>query len=423
MRLPLCSLLGAMLCVSAQAAESSPKDRTLLIYDTLAKPFSAMNEVEPIALVLTGFKTEVVKKEAAQITPADIENSNRIILAGVSGIPKLDPASQRLIEKTSKPFLGIGRAANLAGDSEIKSKPLNKADVSYRGAKWEVRLDPFYPEPPKGAQILAEAISESGKWPLAWRAGNRFGFGTLPGNQALSMILSDILSDFFGNAEKGRSGLFFIIQNYHPGSDPTALRRLADYMAFNELPFIVTTQLRDVPSDVTQLMPRETYLDSLRYAQSRGGKIFLRGEIGAQDVENYTLDGVYPVGGENPAIAMPAAFADPIPFTVFLGNRIYQSMPGSEYVPFRSHSLLFLPNGGILLPPNILGGLDGDALESVKKSIRELKPLRNSVAGVIVPAWLPFQKMRDVVDAARSCGMPMIPAQTLSSNPSASEHK
>ena len=98
-------------------------------------------------------------------------------------------------------------------------------------------------------------------------------------------------------------------------------------------------------------------------------------------------------------------------------------MPGSEYVPFRSHSILFLPNGGILLPPNILGGLDGDALESVKKSIRELKPLRNSVAGVIVPAWLPFQKMRDVVDAARSCGMPMIPAQTLSSNPSASEHK
>jgi len=409
--------MATLFCHSVSMAESTSENPTLLIYDTLAKPFSAVNEIEPIMIALTRFEGGVDKKEAAHLTVGDIEKASRIILVGVSGIPKIDPACQRLIEKTDKPVMGIAHAANFGQGSDIKSLAVDNAVVQYRNAKWTVRLDPLFPQSPKGGRILAEAGTGSGKKTLAWQDGNRFGFGALPDNPVLSMIFSDILLDFFGiKATEG--GLFFVVEDYHPGSDPSTLRRLSDYFAFQQTPFIVTTQMRDVPADVTQLMLRDTFLDSLRYAQMHGAKIFLRGDIGSQDVENYKIDGIEVLGAEVRNVGWPAPFLEPSAFHFVLGSWSYQPIPGGENTAFRSHSLLNITNDAVLLPLNVPGGMDGPADEYVKKTIREMASLRGSMAGVVIPAWLPFQKMRDLVDAARSAGMKVIdPLHTPSPSP------
>ena len=410
-------LLATLLCHSASIAEPSPDKAALLIYDTLAKPFSAVNEIDPILIALTRFEGRVEKKEATQVTMGDIEKAPRIILVGVSGIPKIDPACQRLIEKSDKPLMGIGHAANFGLGGDIKSQPIDKAALQYRNSKWTVRLDPFFPQSPKGAGILAEAGTNSGKKPLAWRNGNRFGFGALPDNPTLSMIFSDILLDFFG-VKAAEDGLFFVVEDYHPGSDPSTMRRLADYFAFQQTPFIVTTQMRDVPPDVTQLMLRDTFLDSLRYAQMHGGKIFLRGDIGSQDVENYKIDGIEVMGAEVRNVGWPTPFLEPSSFHFVLGSWSYQPIPGGENAGFRSHSLLNISKEAVLLPLNVPGGMDGEADEYVKKTIREMASLRGSMAGVVIPAWLPFQKMRDLIDGARSVGMKVIdPLHTPSASP------
>ena len=409
--------VATMLCHAVSMSDSSPEKTTLLIYDTLAKPFSAVNEIEPILIALTRFEGRVYKKEAAHVTQADIEKAYRIILVGVSGIPKSEPSCQRLIEKTDKPVMGVGHAANFGQGSDIKSIPADKAVVQYRNSKWTVRLDPFFPQAPKGAQVLAEAGTGSGKKILAWRDRNRFGFGALPDNPPLSMIFSDILLDFFG-VKATAGGLFFVLEDYHPGSDPSTLRRLSDYFAFQQTPFIVTTQMRDVPADVTQLMLRDTFLDSLRYAQMHGAKIFLRGDIGSQDVENYKIDGIEVLGAEVRNVGWPAPFLEPSAFHFVLGSWSYQPIPGGENTTFRSHSLLNLSNDAVLLPLNVPGGMDGEADEYVQKTIREMASLRGSMAGVVIPAWLPFQKMRDLIDGARSAGMKVIdPLNTPSTSP------
>lgn len=410
-------LLATLMCFSASIAESSQDKAALLIYDTLAKPFSAVNQIYPILISLTRFEGRVDKIEAAHVTVGDIENASRIILVGVTGIPKMEPACQRLIEKSDKPVMGIGHAANFGMDGDIKSMPVDKAVVEYRHFKWTMRLDPFFPQSRKGARILAEAGTNSGSKILAWQDGNRFGFGALPDNPGLSMIFSDILLDFFGiKATEG--GLFFVVEDYHPGSDPSSLRRLSDYFAFQQTPFIVTTQMRDVPTDVTQLMLRDTFLDSLRYAQMHGGKIFLRGDIGSQDVENYKIDGIEVLGAEMRNVGWPTPFLETSPFHFVLGSWSYQPIPGGENTAFRSHSLLNITNDTVLLPLNVPGGMDGEADEHVKKTIRQMSSLRGSMAGVAIPAWLPFQKMRDLIDCARSAGMKVIdPLQTPSASP------
>lgn len=380
--------------------------KTLLVYDTIAKPFSLTNEVEPILIGLTRFDAEAKKIEASRAQVSDIEGADFIVLAGVAGSPALNPDCVRLLQRTKKPLMCVGRAVNGPGLDASKNQPIEKAIVQYRGGTWPLRLDPFFPTSPKDSTILAEAVAGRSTLPLAWRTGNRFAFASLPGEPSLSMIFSDILLDFYGVKNPPAPGLVFMVDDYHPASDPSMLRRLSDYMAYKQFPFIVLTQSRDVPADATDLMPRETYLDSLRYAQARGARIFLDASADRElDREIFSADGVIPLGSEShPTISIETSDA----LTLFVGSKYYQDAPGGDPVPFRSQAPLLLPNGGILLPENILGGMDGIALDEVRKNIGRIAKLRGGVAGVVMPAWLPFQHIRDLVDTCLESGLPVL---------------
>jgi hypothetical protein len=50
----------------------------------------------------------------------------------------------------------------------------------------------------------------------------------------------------------------------------------------------------------------------------------------------------------------------------------------------------------------VRGGLDGVHHDVVRSQVRRIVSFRGGLAGVVIPAWLPFQSMRDLVDAARS---------------------
>ena len=44
---------------------------------------------------------------------------------------------------------------------------------------------------------------------------------------------------------------------------------------------------------------------------------------------------------------------------------------------------------------------------AVRAQVRRIVSFRGGVAGLVVPAWLPFQSMRDLVDAAREVQAPV----------------
>ena len=414
MRVAALALMAAIGMPFAFAAETESGRKTLLVYDTIAKPFSLMNEIDPILMGLSRFDAEPEKIEAAKLQATDIEWADFIVLVGVAGSPTLSPDCARMLQRAKKPLLCVGPAVNGPGSGTLKNQPIQKAVVDYRDTTWPVRLDPFFRLSAGESRVLSRVVAGGAPLPLAWRSGNRFAFASLPSEPTLAMIFTDLLLDFYGIKNVPSSGLVFMLDDYHPASDPSMLRRLSDYMAYKHIPFIVLTQSRDVPADATDLMPRETYLDSLRYAQARGARIFLDASADpVLDRESLSADGVIPMGSESrPTISIESGDA----FTLYVGSRYFQDTPGSDPVPYRSHAPLLLANGGVLLPANILGGMDGIALDEVRKNIAQIGRLRGGVAGIVMPAWLPFQHVRDLVDASLESGLPVIDPLSFGQN-------
>ena len=397
----------ALVFAGTQADAAS---NTLLIYDTLSKPFSLVNEIAPIQMSLTHFDTHVDTLTDTKVTVVDLEKANFIVLAGISGFPKLNPDLLAMLERSPKPVMAVAAAASFASEKPLASSkvsaPLEKTKVSYRGQEWTLRLDPFYGESYAGARPLA-GTSSKGAQPLAWRFGNRFGFAALPSEPPLSMVFSDVLIDFYGGSQEAPPAMVFVIQDFNPSCNPAALRRAVDYFEHQKTPFVVTTQMKEVPPGV-EITPREEFLDALRYAQAHGGRIFLHGGNGPERTEVFRKEGIRIEGTED----TPSASA-----AIEVGSAFVQRIPSEPPVPFACAVPLRLEGGGLLIPANVHAGMDGSANVELKKSIRDISSFRGGLAVVVVPAWMRFQDMLAALEAARSSALPVIDPVTRFSVP------
>jgi hypothetical protein len=180
-----------------------------------------------------------------------------------------------------------------------------------------------------------------------------------------------------------------------------------DYFEHQKTPFVVTTQMKEVPPGV-EIMPREEFIDALRYAQAHGGRIFLHGGNGPQRSEVFLKEGIRIEGAED--TPSPSAGIE-------IGSAFVQRIPGEAPVPFASAVPLRLDGGGLLIPANVHAGVDGSANEELKKSIRDISSFRGGVAVVVVPAWMRFQDMLAALEAARSSALPVIDPVTRFSVP------
>lgn len=408
MRFPIVRTALALLAFSMASMAASS---TLLIHDTLSKPFSLSNEVAPIQAVLKRFETRVTTLADSKVGLEDLNNADFVVLAGITGFPKLKAEVLKQLQASPKPVMAIGAAAPFASMNPLasaqSSSPLEKAKVSYRGRDWTLRLDPFFDAAPQGVGLLARATSSRGTHSLSWRIGNRFGFASLPGESPLTMVFSDILVDFFGVEKAEAAALVFVIQDYNPSCNPATLRRVADYFAHQKTPFVVTTQMKEVPLGV-EITPRDEFLDALRYAQSRGARIFLRGGNGPERSEVFRKDGITIEGTEE---------TPNIKSGLEIGTLSIQRIPGESPVHFESAVPLRLDEGGWLLPANVHSGLDGPANEALRQSILDIAPFRGGLAVVVIPAWMRFQDILSALQAARSTDLQVIDPVTRFSVP------
>ncbi len=396
-------LCGATVCPAAS--------ETLIIHDTLSKPFSLVNEVAPIEATLRRFDTRVRTLVDSQVSDEDLQKADFIVLAGISGFPKLRPEILKAVQQSSKPVIALGAASCFAADTPSTtakaSTPLEKTKLNYRGAEWTLRVDPFYGEPRSGVRILAATSTSKGTQPLAWKVGDRTGFATLPTDAPLSMVFSDVLLDFYGVGQEATPAMVFVIQDYNPSCSPAALRRLVDFFESQKMPFVVTAQMKEVSPGV-EITPRDEFLDGLRYAQAHGGRVFLRGGNGPERMEVFRKEGIRVEGTEDtPSIASGLE----------VGSAFVQRIPGEAPVPYASAVPLRLPEGGWLLPPNVHAGMDGAANAELLKMIRGISSLRGGLAVVVIPAWMRFQDMLAAVETARSSSLPVIDPVTRFSVP------
>lgn len=385
--------------------DAGPASTTLVVYDTLAKPFSLVNEVAVVTTLLARFQTRVEARQADAVNGRDVEAADYLILVGVAGVPRLAAPAQAAIEKSSKPVFAVGWASIPGADvSSVRSQSLTNARVSYAGIEWKAVLDPFVEVGRASRPSLAEVVSPSPRRVLAWREGRRFAFAALPTPGAASLILSDLLLDFYGVEEPAPAALVYLVQDFHPGSDARAFRRLVDYFAARDDRFAVSVRLKPPLAD-TVVMEDDAFFEALRYAQAHGGRIVLRPEVGGSDVKSLVQAGLVPLacelpsGGTRPARPLPG-----IGYGTALG-KIEAPGPKGTAQAVSASSVMGGEESTLVIPLNIDPGLASTAERGIAAEVRELSRLRGTMAGVVIPAWHPFQKMRDAVDAARQSGL------------------
>ena len=404
MRLVSPAILAAILVAigAGGGARAAAAGGTLLVYDSLSKPFSLEDEIEPVAILLSRFEPNLVRRTAKELQAEDIRNASHIVVVGAAGFPEFDPAVRKLLESTKTPLMAVGGAVALAKGAIPSTRPAPAAvadgTVRHLGTRWPARVDPLFPVEADAAGVLAAVVDGKRESVLCFREGNRFGFAALPSAPPLSMVFSDVLVDFYGAPEPPAASMVFVVDDFHPGCSSESIRRLSDYFSHLQIPFAVSTQMQRLPEGV-EAMPEEEFLEALRYVELRGGRIFLKGGEGMASALKLQEAGLTPAGVADPAEIDPGG--------IQIGRVFYRRSPGSDLVPFPLHVPMPLEKGGWLWPSNVRGGLDGIHLKAVRSQVRRIVSFRGAVAGVVIPAWLPFQSMRDLVDAARAVEVPV----------------
>ena len=381
---------------------------TLIIYDTLGKPFSLVNEVSIISTLLQRFHTRVEARQANAVTVPEISDADYVIVVGVSGVPRLaEPVRQALIEG-SRPTVYMGWAASLAvsGRSQApRLEAVRNARVKYAGGEWSLSLDPFLAINTVPSDPLAVIVSPSPRRYLVWRDGTKFAFATLPVPGAVSLIFSDLLLDFYAVKQTAPPALVYLVQDFHPGCDANAFRRLVDYFAARGDRFAVSVRLKSPLKTDALPMPDAQFFEVLRYAQTHGGRVVLRPEVSAEQVRRLLDEGVVPLACELPSESQrPARALQGISFGTALG-KIEAAGPKGASQPVSASSVMTGEDQLLVIPLNVDPASASTSARGIAAEVSELARLRGTVAGVVIPAWFPFQKMRDAVDEARRSGL------------------
>lgn len=392
----------------ARAVPSAGADSTtLVVYDTLAKPFSMINEVSVISTLLGRFATRIEMRQADAVSVADVEKADYLVVAGIADVPRLSEAVRETFDKSARPVAYVGWASRSALPGRgpaMRAQSLPDARIDYAGSQFTTDLDPFFAIGTVPAEPLAVVVSPAPRRYLAWRDGMKFAFASLPTPGAGSLIFSDLLLDFYGVKDTPPATLVYLVQDFHPGCDAGAFRRLVDYFAARGDRFAVSVRLQP-PRTGSAAMADEQFFDALRYAQSHGGRVVLRPETSAAQVRRLVDAGLVPLACELPAGAKrPTRPLQGISFGTALG-RIEAPGPKGSTQPVSASAVMAGNGSALVIPLNIDPAYASTHERGIAVEVGELARLRGTVAGVVIPAWYPFQKMRDAVDDARRSGL------------------
>jgi hypothetical protein len=106
-----------------------------------------------------------------------------------------------------------------------------------------------------------------------------------------------------------------------------------------------------------------------------------------------------PGGGNRPSRPLQG-----ISFGTALG-KIEAAGPKGSAQAVTVSSIMAGEDHALVIPLNVDPGSASTTERGIAAEVSDLASLRGTMAGVVVPAWFPFQKMRDAVDEARRSGL------------------
>ncbi|HLG09671.1 MAG TPA: DUF2334 domain-containing protein [Gaiellaceae bacterium] len=336
-------------------------------------------------------------------------------------------------------------------DQPSQRQHSSEGTIQYRGRTLPAKGEIIATLAGTGARVVATVTGPEGTTPFILRSGrfwyvsgSPFSFLELPvGMNGRYVVFAEVLHEMLGVPHStGGPGALLRIGGVDPLTEPARIRALANALAAERVPFLVsvTPVHVDPERDITvSLSDRPEVVAALRAAVARGGAIVAhgathqyRGKTG-EDAEFWDLqngggvpeDGdtfvrdriaralgelwgneLHPLAWETPAYrATPfdyALFAET--FSTFVERRVYGVVDGRPYtqpLPFSVESDIF---GGRILPEN-LGHLGADNDVSViTLNARRLRIVRDALAGASLDVSADPAVVRTLVADLRELG-------------------
>ncbi len=429
--------------------------RTLLVYSDTRTRYGLGDAVAALKLQLLRVDTKLEAVAADTVTTNQIAGADYVVVFCPQSSPTLTKRFLHAIAGARKPVLWVGYGAELLEklppfQSEFAVSAEATAQtgtmVSYRGQEWPAPVTPWVPavldptHSPNSTVIMSTRGQTGGstvELPICWKTGHATFFVGVPASDAMHFLFGDLVLDFFEVKETRPSQVFVRIDDYHCRRNHREFRRVVDYLYSAKRPFILSVipAFQDAATgQVEEMDAQPEFIETLRYAQSRGGRLIVQGYTHAykkgtcespefwdasldapiaDDCAGYACDrvtrgvrallkhGLFPLGWQTPGYAASSRTYQEVGAIFSTAVERVQLSGATARENFAPSSFTRDAAGRFIVPENMgfVRYATAGATEAIESTATILTQLRGTVAGCYVHSYQPLEKIFELTDA------------------------
>ncbi|HHD2751571.1 TPA: DUF2334 domain-containing protein [Clostridium perfringens] len=289
----------------------SKEEKVLVLYDKetiFSLNYNILNSVSELLGAYGNKKAEAMNIH--DYKKDDINNYNCVMVISIDGNIENRELNKDLNDYKGKIyFIGTGLEKYMdlkKYNLEYIVKNLNIESVNYNRNDFKnhdetkkfyisKNIDSVVINPKEVDKVYSYVSDGREQYPNIWIKENLYHMSLLPDETMNLFMLADSLNDFFQINREGKPKIFVRIEDVHLFRDTNELRKMADYLYGEGIPFIIAlipTYKNLKTGHVTKLSDMPEFVDTIKYMQDRGGSVILHGYDhggfkGANDDEDF----------------------------------------------------------------------------------------------------------------------------------------
>ena len=463
-------LLALLLALCASAAQplvrpvagKGAEATTLLLYANTRPAYALVDGLELLKLRLHRVATRVETVAVSDAAPDLVARADYLVVYCPQYFPELPKDLLERVGQGDKPVLWVGFGADqLAGLAPFKGRfeisPFSAANaptnVSYLGRDWSATTEAWIPASlatNSGSQVVMScrdpANDSATTRPICWKTAQATFFLAEPSTGTLGFLFEDLLLDFYEAKDIPPRRVFVRIEDYHCRGNHRGFRRMVDYLFARGHPFmvgVIPVYQDPASGKLLELDSQPEFVEALRYAQRRGGRLVSRGFAdGAQtaagqpqDLWDLELDrpragvtaeslrhrlqketrallrqGLLALAWETPHYAASRAAYLEIARVFSTALERVQLSDATAWANGAFGGLTADRFGRLIVPENLgyVRDAPGDGLGAIEAGARILTQLRGTAAGCFIHSYQPLEKLAALVEALENFHVPFL---------------